>query len=520
MKRAMIKNVCVMLLIFLLGAVCFSACAGQEEERTPFSVEAEGKTEYLLGEEFSPEDLTVRVVYSDGTKSEAALGQYTLDLRNFDTDVPGKGEIKVSLKGTDLTAVLETRTVRSRDSLKILAIGNSFSDDSLEYFYGIAEDCGAEEISLGNLYIPGCTLETHADNMRGDKAAYDFRTNDSGSWKNTGGYSISRALAYDDWDIISLQQGSPVSGMADTYNEDLTDLVAYLQETAPSAMLVWNMTWAYTAHSAFGNYDNDQMKMYRAIVNAVQTMVDPVPAFEIIIPTGTTVQNLRTAWIGDTVTRDGYHLTYDVGRYAAAMTWVRSLTGWDTDAVEYVPAAQAAKLTSSKRKLVKECVDNAVNVPYEVTPSQYTTDPDVFDASSFDPANYTLFDWQPVERAYWYACDGTRFNRLINDKQDKDSNLGRFCSSAVQFTAEDIPVGSVISIAEGWQYRPEGWTDPKKVTPSSSRAANTSVPLFLVTEAFWQEFPCRAFNVSLKSNADITDFSKAKEALKIYIPRG
>lgn len=519
MKRVGIKNAFTVLLFFLIMAVCLSACNGQNEEKVPVSLEADGKTEYLLGEDFSPEDLTVRVVYSDGTKSEAAVGEYALNLRDFDTDVPGKGEIKISLKGTDFTAVLETQTMRSRDSLKVLAIGNSFSDDSLEYFYGIAEDCGAKNISLGNLYIPGCTLETHADNMRGDKAAYDFRTNDSGDWKNTGGYSISRALLYDEWDIISLQQGSPVSGMADTYNQDLTDLVAYLQEEAPSAMLVWNMTWAYTAHSAFGNYDNDQMKMYRAIVNAVQTMVEPVPAFQIVIPTGTAIQNLRTAWIGDTVTRDGYHLTYDVGRYAAAMTWVRSLTGWDTDAVQYVPAAQAAKLTSSKRELVKECVNNAVENPYEVTPSCYTTDPDVLDPSSFHPANYTLFDWEPVERAYWYACDGTRFNRLISDKQDKDSNLGRFCSSGVRFTAADIPVGSVISIAEGWQYRPEGWTDPQKVTSSSARPGNISVPLYLVTETFWQEFPCRAFNVSLKSNADITDFSEAKEALKIYIPR-
>ena len=37
-------------------------------------------------------------------------------------------------------------------SIKILAIGNSFSDDATEHLFGILKDAGVEEVIIGNLY--------------------------------------------------------------------------------------------------------------------------------------------------------------------------------------------------------------------------------------------------------------------------------------------------------------------------------------------------------------------------------
>ena len=70
-------------------------------------------------------------------------------------------------------------------SVKLLAIANSFSDDCMEHVYGILHSLGVEDIQLGNLYIGGCSLATHCNNLRGDLPAYDYRTNDTGVWKNT-----------------------------------------------------------------------------------------------------------------------------------------------------------------------------------------------------------------------------------------------------------------------------------------------------------------------------------------------
>ena len=59
-------------------------------------------------------------------------------------------------------------------SLKILAIGNSFSIDAMQYLYQIAEDAGVEEIVLGNLFVGGCSLSQHMDHANNDLAAYDY----------------------------------------------------------------------------------------------------------------------------------------------------------------------------------------------------------------------------------------------------------------------------------------------------------------------------------------------------------
>ena len=58
-----------------------------------------------------------------------------------------------------------TEVIPMTRSLKILAIGNSFSVDAMEHLYGIAKDGGVENVLLGNLYIGGCSLATHAKNI-------------------------------------------------------------------------------------------------------------------------------------------------------------------------------------------------------------------------------------------------------------------------------------------------------------------------------------------------------------------
>ena len=100
--------------------------------------------------------------------------------------------------------------------LRILTIGNSFSDDTMQYVYQIAKDLGIEKISLGNLYIGGCSLATHAANAAAGKAAYEYRTNTSGTWSTVKEYKMSDAIKSQDWDFISLQQASGSSGIEST----------------------------------------------------------------------------------------------------------------------------------------------------------------------------------------------------------------------------------------------------------------------------------------------------------------
>ena len=56
---------------------------------------------------------------------------------------------------------------KQEKNMKILSIGNSFSQDAHRYIHDIAKGEGVN-IKCVNLYIGGCSLQTHYVNMMGD----------------------------------------------------------------------------------------------------------------------------------------------------------------------------------------------------------------------------------------------------------------------------------------------------------------------------------------------------------------
>ncbi len=257
------------------------------------------------------------------------------------------------------------------ECLKILTIGNSFSDDSMEYVAEIAKDLGVKNIKLGNLYIGGCSLSKHYNNAIKDLKSYEYRTNQGNYWTNKKGVSISEAIESENWDYISIQQNSGDSGISSSYSPYLEDLITYIYNTAnEEAKIVFNMTWAYqqnSTHQEFVKYNKNQITMYEAIVEAVKEKVRSNEDISMVIPVGTAIQNARTSFIGDTLTRDGYHLTYDFGRYVAGLTFVKQLTGLDICNVTFKPT----KIDDSYRIIAIESAINAVENPEEITESIY-----------------------------------------------------------------------------------------------------------------------------------------------------
>lgn len=262
-------------------------------------------------------------------------------------------------------------------TLKVLAIGNSFSVDAMQHLYTVARVEGVDEIVLGNLYIGGCPLDKHAANAASGEKVYKYYKNTTGEWQTYPSMvSLLEGVADEEWDIITMQQGSAKSGIAAEYQPYLDALIAFVNANKknPDAKLYWHQTWAYQSdsdHSAFPNYGNNQQSMYLGIVNSVQQAVEPTGAFEKLLPVGTAIQNARTGFVGDTLTRDGFHLS-DFGRIIASYTWYAVIDGQPLYTVNLDKVA-TQKLTESHKKLIVEAVNNAIANPYAVTESTIKT---------------------------------------------------------------------------------------------------------------------------------------------------
>ncbi len=293
-------------------------------------------------------------------------------------------------------------------AIRILAIGNSFSIDAMEYLYGILKDLGYETIVLGNFYEAGCLVQEHAEWFRNNTASkYTYYYNATGGEGLTiedcttdGKVDYSKMRGWvkntmaphtaleEDWDFITIQQGSKDSGKPETYDPYLRELTDFVSLENPDAELVWHMTWAYqgnSTHSAFPDYGSNQMTMYNAIVNAVKTKVLPLDVFSKVIPNGTAIQNLRTSYLLDNLTRDGYHLSLREGRYAAALTFAKVLTGCDLSEITYTP--QEYEYDDLVINAIKDAVDKACASPYSVTASAYPIT-DYMDNAPFTNENF------------------------------------------------------------------------------------------------------------------------------------
>lgn len=233
---------------------------------------------------------------------------------------------------------------------KILAIGNSFSVDAVEqYLWDIAHEFGYE-LTIGNLYIPGCSVGNHAHCARLHEKKYEYRKVVGGNLSTRKGWSLYDALADEDWEVVTMQQASDRSGQPETYEPYLTELIDSVR-TYTDAPLAWHMTWAYhqdSKHAGFKNYDRSQTQMYLAIVDAAgQAMQNH--HFEYFIPAGSAIQLSRNV-LGDVMTRDGYHLNLLQGRYCAALTWAEVLLGIDAREVKYQPAAISDEMAATVRQ--------------------------------------------------------------------------------------------------------------------------------------------------------------------------
>lgn len=508
-----------MLLLLAVPALLLSSCSGNnnngsssKEDKGNFvsATASYGEDNSLLyGDRLDKEDFHFTVQYEKGTV-DVKPDEFDVSLSS-DTFTTENIEATLSLKEDSTIKTTITLTPKVRDSLKLLFIGNSFSDDTIQWMYEIADDLGID-LLVENMYIGGCSIDTHYSNILYDRPNYQWVHRVGNSWVRTSSYRLSVAITSQDWDFISFQQASGVSGVESSYG----NLYRLLQETElllqdpDHTQFVWNMTWAYqgdSTHSDFGKYSNNQTIMYKAICRAVQSEVLPIDKIATVIPNGTAIQNARTSYVGDHLTRDGYHLTEDLGRYIVGMNALKTLTGVDINDCGFTTVNKGQTL------IAKESVDNSQLSKYTVTLSQYQADPLSLDEiQKTHHLRATAF-----QRGFYNATDSANPTRIFYDASSSFDN--QFACSDIIPISEFVD-GTIIYIKPGYKYRPEAWRS--LTAPIDVRPALTQTTFVEVTDTWRSNYSHRAFNISRTDSAQLTEAEiqdiVSGEIFAIYLP--
>ncbi len=243
--------------------------------------------------------------------------------------------------------------------MKILSIGNSFSRDAQRYLHEIAKNNGVDLYTV-NLYIGGCSLEMHYNNIVENNANYDLEVNGQLLDERI---SIVDALLRESWDYITLQQVSQKSGDYSSYNPYVKEIFNYAKKFCPSAKMLIHQTWAYEDKSQklFETPYKSADEMCNAIISAYDKCFNDLDFYG-LIPSGKAMMNATKFGIPK-IHRDGFHASLGAGRYLLGLVWYKSFTGNDISNDNFDLLDEP--ITKTQRKIVIK----AVNSAYDKTPS-------------------------------------------------------------------------------------------------------------------------------------------------------
>ena len=233
--------------------------------------------------------------------------------------------------------------------MKILSIGNSFSQDAQRYIHKMSV-LNANPIKTVNLYIGGCALRTHYFNMLENAKKYDFQFNgDSTKLPVT----IEDALMSDSWDYVTFQQASHYSNKWESYEPYISKLSEYVSIYAPQAKQIIHQTWQYSEELISArDMGNSAEEMFNSLRDAYEKAASTINASG-IIPSGALV----AALIKNGITaphRDGYHLSLGAGRLAAGLLWYSYFTG--ANPYDVILPETDAPITDAEIKIIRDSV--------------------------------------------------------------------------------------------------------------------------------------------------------------------
>ncbi|HSI83732.1 MAG TPA: DUF4886 domain-containing protein [Candidatus Methylacidiphilales bacterium] len=293
--------------------------------------------------------------------------------------------------------------------MRLLTIGNSLSNNAMNYFPAIAQSAG-KSLEYFGANIGGLSLEQHACYLRADEVAaatnpdVEQLPGDGGPYFNvfhpqrsmgTLGTRLLAAIKAAPWDHVTLQQVTPLSYVAESFEPYCSEIIAAIRKYVPGARISVYQTWAFREDFPdFGKLGVDQMGMYHKIKRAygnvaIQHGLGTVPAgwaYQLArntppwlfqfpdsdydyanphpdkLPRQTGSLNTGWTWgvnaeTGQPTLNPDYRHANSAGMYLAGAVFFESLYGDSAETIPFVPPDLTAAEAESLRAIAhKACV--------------------------------------------------------------------------------------------------------------------------------------------------------------------
>jgi len=258
--------------------------------------------------------------------------------------------------------------------IDLLMVGNSGCYYYVEELYALGQAAGID-IRVCNLYYSGCPLEKHYNWWVGGNSNYQYYETFHDGRKVTNNVSLEWALAQQEWDFISLQEGGSTMGNdgADLYFQKSQKywepLLDYLLEQFPDAQIGWKenvgrqvvhqkegTTMTPEGQQAATDLNQAFSKLIRDYYNVPsgQTLIKTVGvagAWQKVRDNGYDFLmcrlNKTNPVTGVAHAGDGYH-DGDIGggQFLNACVWFETITGISCLDIDYVPEYKTSAVLS------------------------------------------------------------------------------------------------------------------------------------------------------------------------------
>ncbi len=262
------------------------------------------------------------------------------------------------------------------DTLRILAIGNSYTRIAIEWIDTIAAHLNAdhEKFCIYAVTVSDKGLDYWAQAYRQHEILHLERQ--AGAVTVPSDSGTLEALVRQPWDMVMLQQISSRANDSRSFHPYIDTLVNVLRRECPNpdVIIVWHNVWARLSEEDETGDMNQRWNIAASLHLLNNGYVD------VIVPVCQAVQYARHSPVNTPhyLTRDGSHLTEAVGTYIASATLFETLlapvfhcSATDDNTVHIVTdyekswhKYETVNLDDSTRSVALGCVLKAVAAPF------------------------------------------------------------------------------------------------------------------------------------------------------------